>query len=71
MLAFVDLDHGAIDDQFRVCLRHAPTNRVLVRDIELAVLESHDLMFPRQPLRQVAADESGRSCNKNPHCCRL
>ena len=71
LFGLVDLQHGAIADQLGLRRVNYMCDRNRIGDIELAMFERQDFMLMRQPLRQMAADQSRRASNENLHRSRL
>ena len=59
LLAVVDLQHCAIEDQRRLRSPDTAVDRNGVGDIEIGVFKRHDFMVARHSPREMAAHKSG------------
>jgi len=67
LLGFVDLDYCAVENQLRLGISDASLNSRLIGNIEITMFQREDVMLTRQPLRQMASDQSRGGCNQNFH----
>jgi hypothetical protein len=67
LLAVVDLQHRAIEDQRRLRSRDTVVDRNRVGDIEIGVFKRHDIMVARHSFRKMAAHKSGGAGDQDFH----
>jgi hypothetical protein len=64
---FVNLEHGAIDDQRRLPVSYATLNGLLIRNIEITVSQRQHIMGAPQTLRHMSANQPCSASNQNFH----